>query len=469
VGLGVLFRMFNRLLADRRGGTSIVLTLMIVPIIGAVGMAVEGGTWYLIHRAAQNAADAASVAAAINECEPGDPCDVTELSATYVEEAAAVAARFGFVDDDATDIATTKVNCPGTTEPDCYQVLLTKRFPVQLVRMVGFNGDTTLSGQPAQTIRAVAIARPKDPGVQYCITAIGTEPNAIDLKGGGALGSLDFGGCDFLSAGGAECTNKVGSESNIGYTDVISTGASNKDCGTERPLTTEFPADPYAALEGEIDEIADDCGGVYPKHDMGAVDVNHQLSGPMSFTAAGAYCGDIKLTGDVTITANSQLVIHNGRLDLDVFKISAPAGVSLTIILSSTGPAGTDDPAADYNHTIVGAVGSAMDFQAPTSGDWHGVAVYQDPDTPDNGDFVWQGNKPAINITGLIYAKTATIDIGGNIQHATAGDACIAFYVEELQVNGTIDIFAEPTRDCERANVSLAYVPGTELRQALVQ
>ena len=37
--------------------------LMLVPLVAAVGMAVEGGGWYLIHRAAQN--DIASVSIAL--------------------------------------------------------------------------------------------------------------------------------------------------------------------------------------------------------------------------------------------------------------------------------------------------------------------------------------------------------------------------------------------------------------------
>lgn len=460
VSIATVRRLLNRFLADRRGATAAVITLMIVPIVGAIGMAVEGGGWYLVHRAAQNAADAASVAASINACAAVDDCHTKEMSVTYAEEAAAVAVKFGFTDDASTDIATTKVNCPGTTSPDCYQVAITKRMPVTLVRLVGFNGDATLAGQPAQTIRAASIARPKGSGDNYCITTIGTSSTAINLKGGGPADSLDFGGCDFLSKGGAECTNKVGTESNIGYSDVYSTGSS-KDCGTERKQTAAFPADSYPNL---ADGLPNTCGGVYPKHNKGAVDTNHQISGSKFFTDTAPYCGDIKLTGDVTISKDSRLVIQNGRLDLAGFKITAPAGVTLTIILASTGATG-------YNHTIVGDVNSGLNFQAPKSlsDPFHGVAVYQDDDAPDGRDMVWNGNKPAINITGIIYAPAATIDIGGNIQHATAGDACIAFYVGGLTVNGTIDIFTDPTRECVRAGASLATIPGTEKRQALVQ
>lgn len=476
---GALRRLFNRLLGDRRGTTSIVMTLMLVPMIGAVGMAVEGGTWYLIHRAAQNAADAAAVAAAVNDCAAGTACNQSpKLSASYVQEAAAVASKFGFVADASTDISTTIVNCPGTTEPNCYRVEITKRFPVSLVRMVGYNGDTTLSGRPAQTIRAASIARKKGLGDMYCITTVGAGASAIDMDGGGGGGlSIDFGGCDFLAiGGGASCTNAVGQGSNIGYSDVLSTGQSNKDCGTERQLNlANVPPDAYASLNGTLDtaipSAAASCPSGYAKANnqnliTGAAFARNTISsGSQTFTMAAPYCGDVRISG--TVTATGTMVILNGRLDLaDGATLS---GTGLTIILGGGNLAGANG----WNHTIVstGSGTGTLDFQAPKSDGnaWNGVAVYVDPDLTVNVDQNWSGGKPALKISGMIYAPTAIVDVGGAINHATGGDACLAFYTKGLRVNGVVSLFAEPTRECDRAKVSVPRVPGTETRQALVQ
>ena len=53
---------FRRLGADRRGATAVVFALGATALLGLVGLATEGGTWYLEKHHGQNAADAAAIA-----------------------------------------------------------------------------------------------------------------------------------------------------------------------------------------------------------------------------------------------------------------------------------------------------------------------------------------------------------------------------------------------------------------------
>ena len=69
-------------------------------------------------------------------------------------------------------------------------------------------------------------------------------------------------------------------------------------------------------------------------------------------------------------------------------------------------------------------------------------------------DFTVSGNNPQFNVTGLIYAPNGNVAISGAINHATAGDACLAFIVKTLQIQGTGSIFAYPTRQCDRAGLT---------------
>jgi Flp pilus assembly protein TadG len=57
--------LFRRLNADRRGATAIVFAAGAVGLFGFVGLATEGGTWYLERRHGQNAADTAATAGAL--------------------------------------------------------------------------------------------------------------------------------------------------------------------------------------------------------------------------------------------------------------------------------------------------------------------------------------------------------------------------------------------------------------------
>src|SRR6266481_5273133 len=76
----------HRLRADERGAVAVTVGVLIIPLIGALAIGFEVSNWYMVTRNMQNAADAATIAAAING------------GANYGIEGKAVAARYGFVD-----------------------------------------------------------------------------------------------------------------------------------------------------------------------------------------------------------------------------------------------------------------------------------------------------------------------------------------------------------------------------------
>ena len=117
--------------------------------------------------------------------------------------------------------------------------------------------------------------------------------------------------------------------------------------------------------------------------------------------------------------------------------------------------------------TTTGA--GVMDFPAPTSGVWSGVAIYQDPILTKNIDFIYKGSSPSFRITGLIYTPHANLQFAGAVNHASAGAACLVFITYTFQINGSGSIFAHPTRECNRAGLVVHGVPGTNSRQTLVQ
>jgi hypothetical protein len=427
------------------------MALMLVPIIGAFGMAAEGSRWFVAQRGAQNAADAAVIAAARNACDPADPCHTTALQPTYEQEARSVTSKFGFTHDggDVVVAASDTWPCPsgGST---CYSVLLTLKSPVYLTRIAGFNGDATAaSGQPAQTITALAVAK-RMPGTSYCITAYSSNTQAIRFNGGP---NIDLTGCDLLAPnGGASCNAHNGDT--IRYADVGNTG-DGKNCGTERSYDGTA-TDYYAGLASRLPNPATACSGVYPQtkktgNNNNDLPASNLLSGSRAFSIASPLCGDQQLTGNLTVTGESVMVIENGRLDLNGYTLSVASGGHLTIIFG-----GTNNVTASH-YVMSSKNGGVLDFSAPNSGDWSGVAIYQDPNlTGSKADLnmSYDGNTPQFKVTGLVYASKANIEIKGAINHASGGDACLAFVVNTLLVSGTGSIFANPTRECDRAGLT---------------
>jgi hypothetical protein len=415
------------------------MALMIVPIIGVLGMAGETAGWYFTQRSMQNAADTAALAAATNACTTGT------CGATYDKEARAAALKYGFQDGvgNATVAPTYPVTCPDGTVT-CYKVTITKTLPIYMVRVVGFNGSGALGGGRGQLIQTVAVARPRVSGGSYCITTLGTGANdGIVFKG---ANSLNLDGCDIASKTDASCNGQsIGSAVVHAYVQNAIHPAT-KQCGTEIPGSP--PSDIYAGLATNIPSVA--CSS--PPGTPTNVPAQN-WSSPMS------YCGSIKLTGNVTVSSDITLTISKGGLDLNGKTLSTTGAGHLTIIFTGN---------ANTSHIFSGS--GTLDFQAPTSGLWKGIAVYQDPNmTLGTFDIANAGNTPTYNVTGLLYMPKGAIDIRGAINKHSGGDACIAIVAKSLQVNGTGSILSNPVSQCAQAGLGLQGSGGSGVRQALVQ
>jgi Flp pilus assembly protein TadG len=63
---GAISRAVRSFVGDQRGASIVIGALILPALIGAMGLAAEISYWHLHHRAMQNAADAAAIAAATN-------------------------------------------------------------------------------------------------------------------------------------------------------------------------------------------------------------------------------------------------------------------------------------------------------------------------------------------------------------------------------------------------------------------
>src|SRR6516165_5979169 len=77
--------------ADRRGNIAVMMAFLLPVLVGFLGLGFEVTDWYLQTRYMQNAADSAAIAAATAAVRNSTP-------SSYVAEAKAVTAQYGFVD-----------------------------------------------------------------------------------------------------------------------------------------------------------------------------------------------------------------------------------------------------------------------------------------------------------------------------------------------------------------------------------
>jgi Flp pilus assembly protein TadG len=421
-----------RLWRDERGIISLVTALTLVVVIGFVGLALDVGTWYRSQRALQNAADAAVLAAAVN------------AGSTYDEEAKAVASSYGFVDGSGgiTVTPTNNVTCPDGTS-GCYKVVVSQASaPVFFASVLG------ISGPP---ISATAMA---NNGAQdYCILALGTTGATNAIRGDGTPGA-NMNGCSVMSNTGANCNGH-----NLGATWGDAAGT-NSGCGVNERSNVPKVADPYKSLATNIP--TNPCTTYYTESKKSSLPASNQLSGSVTWSSSATQangqiiCGDLQLTGTVTVTSSAGLggavlVIENGELDTNGYTLQTAQGSALTVIFSGSS-------GKYYNYPTDNGGAGTLNFEAPTSGTWKGIALYQDPNLPTSPNtlgFTYTGNSPTWDITGAVYFPNASIQFKGAINKSAYGGSCLLFVVGDILVAGTADIEQTTYASCKAAGVTL--------------
>lgn len=415
--------------ADRRGNISTVAALSLPVIVGFLGLGAETASWYNGKRALQNAADSAAIAAATN----GD-------SLSYADEAKAVAARYGFQDgvDGVTVSAVNNAPCPDGSSK-CYAVTISRLRPMILAQVTGYDGDGTINGSPAKMIAAKAVAIQGLAPREYCVLALASSGDPEALRTNGAP-KADLSGCSVMSNSNATCN---GHDLKADYGDAFGT---NNGCGKKQNSHVDKLDDPYEGLTSSIP--AQSCSS-YPvgpkkKHDP-ALPASNVLSGTETRSVI-PMCGDVELSSDVTVAsggAGSVLLIRNGSLNLNGHTLKTQDGSALTVIFT-----GDDNGRA---HAPIGK--GTFDYQAPTSGAWKGVAMYQHPSLTGGVDIDGAGNEPTWTITGLVYLPKASVTFSGAVNKSSYGKSCFGLVVDNVTFNGTGSILAHG--ECDEAGLNL--------------
>ena len=428
-----MFKAVARLVAavkhDRRGNVAIMAAIAMPVLVGSLGLSAEAASWYNGRRAMQNAADSAAIAAATNG-----------KAETYAAEARAVAAQYGYVSglDGVMVTASNTAACPGGGN-GCYNVTISRAQRLLLAQAIGFGGDTTLGGQPAKLISASALAIQANAPREYCVLALAGSGAQQGIRANG-VPKADLTGCSIMSNTDAVC-NGHDLDADYGAAHGINNG-----CGNSRASKVDVVTDPYADLKSNIP--ADPCSFYHQapkKKNDRLLPSTNRFHGLESRTSINI-CGDAELSGPVTISGGGTvLIIRNGSLDLKGYTLSTADGSALTIVFSGA------DNSRDHR-----PIGNGMfDIEAPRTGPWKGVAMYQDPRLTGGVDVSEAGNAPAWNITGLVYMPRASVTFSGTVNKASNGASCFGMVVDNLRINGTAEIFAHG--ECPRAGLTLPY------------
>jgi hypothetical protein len=446
----LLFSVANylrRLRADERGAVSVMMGFLMIPLVGVLALGFEVSNWYLITRGMQNAADAATLAAAINN------------SSNYDVEARAVAAQYGFVNgvNNVTIGVSNTATCPSGGK-NCYSVTISGYTPLLLSQVVGFQGAGNINGSLQKQLSSLAVAQPSQIPEDLCLVALASSGASQGIRTNGApTGSMN--GCNSMSNTAAQCN---GHDLGLG---ISFAAGSNSGCGGQQAHWNAI-SDPYfTQISGNIAAAGANPCTSYPqeskKGSSYTVATSNQLSGPITLSGNTFWCGDFELTGDVTVTTTggpAVLYIENGQLDLNGHTFQTAIGSALTIVFSGSNGGGyTHGPADNTN-----GPGGVLNITPPTTGPWAGIAIVQDPSLTTGVDVSAAGNSPTWDITGLIYMPHASLTLKGAIDKSTFGKSCVVMVADNFQISGTGGIMKSDIGQCAAAGLPMpqAKLPG---------
>lgn len=423
-------RQLRRMLRDECGNIAVISAFVLPVLIGACGLGFETADWYRTQRNMQNAADSAVIAAASNG------------TSSAITEAIAVASQYGYQNgvNNVTVTASSTAACP-SGGANCYSLTISKPIPLVVAQLLGFKGNATLNGSPAETITSTSIAIQSTSPRNYCLLALASSGTTPAILANG-VPKANLNGCNIMSNTDETCN---GHDLGASYGDAHGTSSG---CGATQTSNLPAVTDPYLSLTANIP--ANTCGS-YPQEPAKKKDpplpAANQLAGALNWAGTIIMCGDVQLTGNVSLTTTAPgavLVIENGQLDTNGYTLQTLAGSGLTIIFSG-------DNAGGYTHAPTG--GGTLDIAAPTSGPWSGVALYQDPSLTSGVDISAAGNSPTWDITGLVYLPHASVTFSGAVNKSSNGLSCFALVVDNITINGTGSILSEG--QCPQAGLGM--------------
>ncbi|MHA1151454.1 MAG: pilus assembly protein TadG-related protein [Alphaproteobacteria bacterium] len=393
----LLGKKLNKLWRDRMGGVFIYAAIAAPVVIGAAGLSVDVGMWYANKRLIQSAVDSAALAGALE-------LRRSNGNATSIANAVNADALINGYSTAAGDIITIEpstsplvaVTIIRTVPGLLSQVVFTETTNVRAraVARADVNDSCIWSLNPtaAQAINTVGSA---DVSLGCGMIANTDDPDGIHKEGSGCLAASEF---------------KVAG----GYDETLNSG-----CPLDPVPETSIPPadDPLASLPAPS-YSSSPCFG-----EGGGPNPNKVTGGDNQTFVPGVYCKNIEINTSGIVTFEPGLYVLDG-VGLKITGGSTVVGTGgVTFYLSPTG---------GMNDGVDIAGTGNVTLNAPTSGAYAGILIYQDRNTAANITHKMSGGSTML-LDGIIYAPSTDVEFTGG---SSVDSSSIVIIADEVEFKG---------------------------------
>jgi Flp pilus assembly protein TadG len=408
--------------APRRGKIIPLVAVSLIPLLGVVAIAVDGGNLQSEQRQLQRAADSAALAAATDLYQNWKSNAGTDPAGTAAKSAQTTAAANGFPNDGTT--ATVTVNIPPQTglalgQKGYAEVLITYNQPRLFTSLWG-------TGTMQRTARAVARGKyaPASPGI---LILDPTDNNTLNVTSSGDVTVTNGGAIDVDSKsanGGATCTS---TGNIVAQTINLSDGTYNSSNSGTLIGTINYNVPPTPDPLATLPEPAQPSLPPAPPATPG---LNYSTNNGVNYSGSttldlypGYYAGiNVTGSGSVVLHANTDGSPGIYYINSQGFSVTNQGGITGSNVLLYS--AGTG------NISLTGS--GSVSLSPPTSGIYKGITLFQERSSNKQINITAQGN---MNMTGTFYAAAAKVSITGQGGYNNAiGSQWIAW---QLYVTGS--------------------------------
>ena len=381
----------------RRDGQAVILVVvaMSILLIGALGLAIDGGQMYAHRQMAQAAADAAAQAGIMNILDgtnatsahpfgTGTPPIASSVCTTTDARTPCVYARdngFGGTSSDTVTLSfpatVSGVALSSATVP-AFAVTVQRTLKTGLIRFIGAGATSTIKAKA--TAGLVGTVSPN------CVYALDPSAQNAFQATNGATVALN--GCAIaVNSTNSDALTVSGGSTVSASAITVAGGVSISNGGSTTPAPTTGAAsvaDPLASL---------------PSPTVGACNYTNYNPGWGTWALTpGVYCGGINISNGATATfAAGTYIINGGALSLVGGTTDTGSGVMFYLT-------GTN---ATYGSVNI-SNGANVTFSGPTSGPYMGVVFYQNRSITSSVNATFSGGV-SMKLTGTLYFPTTSV------------------------------------------------------------
>ncbi|MEZ5682397.1 MAG: pilus assembly protein TadG-related protein [Erythrobacter sp.] len=383
---------------NAQGNVMTLMGLSMVPLVGTVGLAVDGAQWITWKRELRSAADAGAIAGA-NSLKNGGTGD---------EVKAAVRKVLGYNTQRTYTI--NAIESPPTVGQFAGDKS-TVRVVLSTSQSLPFS---SMFMRVAPTISVEAVAQASNEVVN-CMIALSTTGSALSITGSASVdmncglasnSDFDATSSDTIRAGALSAVGTVTEGNNITSDTAVNNGSASA-------------TDPFA---GQFSDPSQVCSG-WPL-----------ISGPSNSLSPGCYKG-------IQVQSNAKLTLspgtyYLGEKGLSVGGNATVTGDGVTLIFTNT--------SSPFNSSKIGTFSaqgtSTIKLTAPDTGTYAGIIIFQDSRTPlgngTNGGFSVTGDSGSV-FDGAIYAPSTQVTFTGNSGMTTD---CLQIISQYISFSGNTSV-----------------------------